>query len=232
MPSPAIPPAIAAIAPDGNLTPAQRRRILIDISRRRIRPGTGSGREFLRRRTAMNPWPDLRPVLGDIPWAVVGAVATRAYMPERTTRGLDILVRRQDGDEVRERLGAAGFRYQGPLTVPGFLVRSPEGVEVDVILGDYPWLEEALAHPRRDPAGFPVLDLPYLVIMKLEASRGRDVGDLTTMLGLASEEELARVRAAVARYAPQDADDLESLIYLGRVEMGEASPPAPPTPDP
>jgi len=222
---PTIPPAIAAIAPDGNLTPAQRRRILIDISRRRIRPGTGSGREFLQRRTAMNPWPDLRPVLGDIPWAVVGAVATRAYMPERMTKGLDILVRRDDGGEVRERLEAAGFRYQGPLAVPGFLVRSPEGVEVDVILGDYPWLEEALAHLRQDPAGFPVLDLPYLVIMKMESSRGRDVGDLTTMLGLASEEELERVRAAVARYAPEAADDLESLIYLGRVEMGEITPP-------
>ncbi len=56
-----IPPAIAAIAPDGQLTSAQRRRILIDRCRRRIRPGTGSGPEFLQRRTAMNPWPDLRP---------------------------------------------------------------------------------------------------------------------------------------------------------------------------
>jgi hypothetical protein len=38
------------------------------------------------------------------------------------------------------------------------------------------------------------------------------------MLGLASEEELARVRAVVARYAPDEADDVESLIYLGRLE--------------
>ncbi len=172
----------------------------------------------------MNPWPDLRPVLGDLPWAVVGAVATRAYMPERMTKDLDILVRHADGDEVWERLRAAGYRYGSSLAVPGFLVHSPEGVEVDVILGDYPWLEEALAQPRRDPAGFPVLDLPYLVIMKMEATRGRDVGDLTTMLGLASEEDLARVRAAVARYAPDAADDLESLIYLGKVEMDEITP--------
>jgi len=64
-----------------------------------------------------------------------------------------------------------------------------------------------------------VLDLPYLVLMKMESSRGRDFGDLTTMLGLASDEELARVRAAVARYAPAEVGDLESLIYLGRFEM-------------
>jgi hypothetical protein len=95
---------------------------------------------------------------------------------------------------------------------------------VDVILGDYPWLEEALAHPRRDPPGFPVLDLPYLVIIKMEATRGRDVGDLTTMLGLASDKDLDRVRTTVTRYAPEAADDLESLIYLGKVEMGEITP--------
>jgi len=63
------------------------------------------------------------------------------------------------------------------------------------------------------------LDLPYLIIMKIEASRGRDIGDLTTMLGLASDDELARVREVVARYTPEQLDDLESLIYLGQVEM-------------
>jgi len=214
-----IPPAIAAVAPDGQLTPAQRRRILIDICRRRIRPGTGSSLEFLRRRTAMNPWPDLRPVLQGIPWVVIGAVATRAYMPERATKDLDILVRREDSDEVRERLEAAGYTFITHLAVPGFLVHSPEGVEVDVVLGDYTWLDEALAHPRQDPAGFPVLDLPYLVLMKLAASRVQDTADLSRMLGLASDEELAPVRAVVARYAPAEVDDLESLIYLGRFEM-------------
>jgi hypothetical protein len=219
-----IPPAIAAVAPDGQLTPAQRRRILIDICRRRIRPGTGSSLEFLRRRTAMNPWPDLRPVLEGIPWVVIGAVATRAYMPERATKDLDILVRREDGHAVRKSLEAAGYTFVTHLTVvPGFLVHSPEGVEVDVMLGDDPWLDEALAHPRQDPAGFPVLDLPYLVLMKMESSRAQDVADLSRMLGLASDEELASVRAVVARYAPTEMDDLESLIYLGRFETSTGS---------
>jgi len=138
----------------------------------------------------MIPWPDLRPILENIPWVIVGGVATRAYMPERATKDLDILVRREDGDEVQERLEEAGYLFVTDLAVPGFLVRSPEDVELDVILGDYPWLDEALANPRQDMAGYPVLDLPYLVLMKMESSRGRDVGDLTTMLGLASDEEL------------------------------------------
>ena len=167
----------------------------------------------------MSDWPDLRPVLRDIPWAVAGGVATRAYMPERATKDLDILVRHDDGDEVRERLEAAGYKFVTPLAVPGFLVRSPEGVEIDVILGDYVWLDEALAHIRRDPAGLPVLDLPYLVIMKIDASRVQDTADLSRMLGLASDETLEQVRAVVARHVPDAVDDLESLIYLGKVEM-------------
>jgi hypothetical protein len=219
-----VPRAIAAIAPDGRLTPAQKRRFLIDLCLRRIQPGTGSAPEFLQRRTAMDPWPDLRPILQGIPWVVVGGVATRAYMPERATKGLDILIRQQDCDKVWERLEEAGYRYVSRLAVPGFLARSPEDVDLDVICGDYPWLEEALPHPRQDPAGYPVLDLPYLVLMKMGAVRVQDMADVSRMLGLASEEELARVRATVTRYAPDEAEDLESLIYLGQVEMGKTSP--------
>lgn len=167
----------------------------------------------------MITWPDLRPVLRGIPWAIVGGVATRAYMPERETKDLDILVRHDDGDEVRERMEAAGYKFVTPLALPGFTVCSPDGVEIDIILGDYPWLHEALIHPRYDPAGLPVLDLPYLVMMKIDASRGRDIGDLTTMLGLASDETLEQVRAVAALHAPDVVDDLESLIYLGQVEM-------------
>jgi len=218
-----LPPAIAAVAPDGRLTPVLRRRILIDIARRRIQPGTGSAPEFLRRRTAMNPWPDLRPVLTGIPWVVVGGVATRAYMPERATKDLDILVRLQDEAEVQARLMSAGYKIVSRLAVPGFLVCGPDGAEIDVILGSYPWLTEALKHVQHDPAGYPVLDLPYLVIMKMISSRGRDVGDVTTMLGLASDTELARVRQVVARYTPDDLADLESLIFLGRFEMQDNS---------
>ncbi len=169
----------------------------------------------------MIPWIDLSPILGDIPWVVVGAVAARAYMPERATQDLDILVRQEDGERVREKLQAAGFQVTAPLAIPGYTFRSPEGMEIDVLLGDFPWLEEALAHPRLDPAGLPVLDLPFLVLMKLEASRVQDLADLSRMLGLASEEDLERVRDAVSRYAPDDREDLESLVYLGRLELAE-----------
>jgi len=214
-----VPPAIAKIAPDGNLTPRQKRRFMIDMLKRRVRAGTGSSLEFMRRRTAMNPWPDLRPILQGIDWLIIGGVATRAYMPERMTRDMDILVHHSKGNAAISRLQEAGYQILGQLSIPGYSLRSPEGTEVDVIFGKDAWLIEALAHPKRDAAGYPVIDLPYLILLKMTAQRAQDWADVSRMLGLASDAELDEVRAAVARYSPEDSEDLESLIFIGKKEQ-------------
>ncbi|MBL8088935.1 MAG: hypothetical protein JNJ43_01305 [Anaerolineales bacterium] len=213
-----IPPAIAKIALDGNLTPRQMRRIIIDMVLRNGKSGTGSAHEFMHRRTAMNPWPDLRPILKDVEWAIVGGVATRAYMPERMTKDLDILVHEKDGEAVIKSLEGAGYRIASKLAIPGYLMLSPDGTEVDVIFGNYRWLKKALSDLGKDPAGYPVLKLPYLVMMKMNAQRVRDIGDLGTMLGWASDSDLDEVRAVIREFAPEDLDDLESLIFIGKKE--------------
>lgn len=168
----------------------------------------------------MNEWPDLQQTLSDIPWAVIGGVATRAYMPERMTKDLDILVKKEDGEQAVELLIKAGFKLISRLTIPGYLFESPTGVEIDVLLGDMPWIHEALSQPEKDPAGFPVLGLPYLVLMKLQASRSQDWTDVSRMLITADEEQLNNVRKVVAQYSPEDQEDLETLIYLGKLEAG------------
>lgn len=167
----------------------------------------------------MNPWPDLRPILQGIDWVIVGGVATRAYMPERMTGDLDILVHRDDGDAVIAKLKEAGYRESSRLAIPGYLMVSPEGVEVDVLFGDYPWLGKALAHPSKDPAGYPVIALPYLILLKMNAQRTRDMGDLGTLLGWASDVDLDAVRAVLKQYSPEDLEDLESLIFIGKKEQ-------------
>lgn len=213
-----IPPAIAKIAPDGQLTARQRRHILLQIALRRSQPGTGSSHKFMRRRTAMLEWPDLRQLLRDFDWIIVGGVATRAYMPERMTKDLDILIRKQDEKAILEQLAAAGYKQMGQLSIAGYQLQAPDGIEVDLILGEQAWLDEALAKPQQDPANYPVLALPYLVLMKMNAGRGRDLGDISTMLGWATAEQLDKVRDVVARYSPQDSEDLESMIFLGQQE--------------
>lgn len=197
------------------------RRLLIDLALARAKPGTGSGPEFMRRRTAMQEFPNLSGILEGVDWVVVGAVAARAYMPERATQDLDILIRAADAETVAARLAAAGFLPVAELGIPGAAFAAPDAPEIDVLYGDQPWLEEALAQPAHDPAGLPVLALPYLVLMKMAAGRVRDVGDVATMLGWADEAALDAVREVVSRFVPADRADLESLITLGRLEQGK-----------
>jgi hypothetical protein len=175
----------------------------------------------------LNLWPDLRDILKGIRWVIIGGVATRAYMPERMTKDMDLLVHRSDSAEVFRRLVDAGYTPVSPLAVSGTLLRSPEGVDVDVLFGDQRWLNEALRHPGDDQAGYPVIALPYLVLMKLTAQRVQDWADVSRMVGWAGAADLDAVRAVVARYSPEDLEDLEALIYLGRQE--QAAPDAGPT---
>ena len=165
-------------------------------------------------------WPDLTAILHPLPWAVVGAVATRLYMPERATRDLDVVVTVADVPEVRRRLTAAGFIEQDRLAIGGASWRTPDGEPIDVIEGQDPWWWEALTEARtnRDTQGLPILPLPYLVLMKVRSGRVQDIADVARMLGQADEPALGRVRAAFARWSPEDTEDLESLITLGRLE--------------
>jgi len=121
----------------------------------------------------MNPWPDLRSILHGLDWVIVGGIATRAYMPERMTQDMDILVHQKNGATAVAELEKAGYQIIAPLAIPGYSLLSPEGIKVDMIFGKDPWLKEALAKPARDPAGYPVIKLPYLILLKMAAQRRR-----------------------------------------------------------
>lgn len=194
---------------------------LIAMAQRRQRAGSGSPLEFLQRRTANVKWPDLTSVLAPLEWAVVGAVATRHYMPERATQDLDIVVAAADGPEVRRKLTDAGFVYCGELSIGGSSWTAPEGTPVDVVEGREAWWAEAIseAQTNRDEQGLPILPLPYLVRMKFRAGRVQDLADVTRMLGQADAETLAAVRRLFAGEPPEEREDLESLIALGQWEM-------------
>ncbi|MCY4082727.1 MAG: hypothetical protein OXF54_20975 [Caldilineaceae bacterium] len=137
------------------------------------------------------------------------------------TRAFDILVHHHDGEAALARLKEAGYQVASELSIPGYMLNAPDGTEIDLLLIPFEWLDDALQPDRTDAAGYPVLGLPYLVLMKMETSRPQDLGDLSRMLGLAEEDDLEQVRAAVTCYMPDAAEDLELLIYLGRLEMGE-----------
>ncbi|MFQ6041991.1 MAG: hypothetical protein ACE5PV_14125, partial [Candidatus Poribacteria bacterium] len=151
----------------------------------------------------------------------VGAVATRLYMPERTTQDLDIIIRSEDRQKVWQKLEAAGFIYQGELNIGGTSWMTPDGEIIDVLEGEETWLPDALAEAQTnlDAQGLPILPLPYLVLMKFRAGRTLDLSDITRMLGQADANQLNAIRNLFAEYHPQEMEDLESLILLGQMEM-------------
>ena len=167
-------------------------------------------------------WPDLSRFLTPIQWAVVGAAATRLYMPERATRDLDIAILSKDAAHARQKLLEGGFTHQVDLSIGGSTWRMPDGQMVDIIEGHDPWWPEAMteAQSNRDAQGLPILPLHYLVLMKFQSGRVLDIADVTRMLGQADGASLDAVRTLFKQYAPSDLPDLESLIALGKLESG------------
>ena len=168
-------------------------------------------------------WPDLTQVLGDTAFAVVGAVATRLYAPERNTRDLDVVVVADEAATAREKLRNAGWQQVGELSIGGSSWRSALGEEVDVIEVRDSWWPQAIseAQENRDAQKLPILPMPYLVLMKFQSSRTVDIGDIARMLGQAEGSTLNATRELFRRYEAEGLEDLESLIQLGQLEMQE-----------
>jgi len=165
-------------------------------------------------------------LLKDIAYAVVGDVATRMYMPERTTADIDLLVEPENFDRAISQLVESGYSLKRQAlefsdTRLGLIgQRLVADRPIDILSSTQPWIHDVVASVRWENETLPIVDLSYLVALKLDASRSVDQGDLSRMLGFASTEDLDRVRSVVRRLLPSDVDDLEQYILLGRYEVG------------
>ncbi len=98
----------------------------------------------------------------------------------------------------------------------------PDGVSLDVLESGEEWAQEAISQPQVGPDDLPVVAMPYLILMKMQASRSIDIGDLGRMLGAAEDAALTETRRVIRHYLPDAIEDLESLIQLGRFEYEAA----------
>lgn len=170
----------------------------------------------------MQPIPDLTSVLASLRWALVGGLALRAYMPERMTLDVDVLIHERDATAARRAFVDAGYEVLGQLSIGGFAVRQPEpdAAAVDVIARRDPWLDDALAAPHHDSGGHPVLPRPYLILSKLQAGRTQDLADVQRLLAGTPLDERASIRQLVERYALDLVEDYDSLVTLANLEFG------------
>jgi len=192
------------------------------LALRRAARGTGSLLNFYARRTSMQPLPNLLPLLDNVRWVVVGGLALRAYMPERMTLDVEILVHDRDASVVRAAFVAAGYRVVGQLSIGDFTVQMPdsEAMPLDVLTRADPWLDDALAQPVYESAGYPVLSRPYLVLIKLQAGRTQDLADVQRLLGQTPSTERTAIRTLVETFSPELVEDYDSLVSLADLEFG------------
>jgi hypothetical protein len=152
--------------------------------------------------------------------AIIGAGFVVVSVAEEGRGRLEVLIAAEDRGWVEGELEANGAVRTGTLLLGGSTFELPDGLVIDLIGADAPWLAQALDHPLPAPNGLPLIGLPYLVLFRLESSRSDDSRELERLLGAAGEPLLARVREAVAAFMPDASGDLESLIVLGKLARG------------
>jgi len=197
-----------------------KRKHFLALVKKRVKAGCGSSLSFLSQRNWSFPVSNIREIIDPLPFVIIGGVATRLYMPERATLDLDILIKASDTAKVHQKLDQAGSQKIADLSISGTQWLLPDQTSLDVLEGDDDWIEEAISNPNYSPDGLPIIALPYLVLMKLSASRTQDLADISRMLGSCEELERNKVRDIVHLHLPSASEDLESLIYLGRLEIG------------
>jgi hypothetical protein len=147
-----------------------------------------------------------------VPHAVAGDHAVAEWVGRvdeaavRTTRDVDLLIRRGDFDAVRRALEAAGFVHAQVLSVDVFL-DGPTGRPRDAVhilfAGEKVQADAAAAPDVTDSepgAQFPVVSLAALVTMKLTSFRDKDRMHLRDLIevGLVDAAWLPRLPADLA----------------------------------
>lgn len=146
-----------------------------------------------------------------VPHAIIGGHAVTFHGRPRMTDDVDVLVAPENLQNAVKQLQ---LQQVAPLRTGGYSGTTPAGLRIDLVCPNQQWVEPAIANPISTPHG-PMVSGPYLVISKLWDSRGsQDETDVLGVLGRMSDPELNATRRLVARFLPNDVDDLESLIAM------------------
>lgn len=154
-------------------------------------------------------------------FAVCGAAAVNAYAKPRQTADLDVVVLSSESEKWARFLEQRGWSRAGDLSIGGWSFRHADGDELDVLIASEAWMTRAIQEAQTNlHGGLPVLPLPWLVLMKLNAGRTGDQADLTHMLGALSEDSFQTLLQTVESYLTEaDVEDLSALYDLGHMEQ-------------
>lgn len=217
-------PALSYEISERRLASLVTRWMLIDRSQRRQRPGSGSLPYTRTERESCRMDPDLVGLLAraPAPFALCGGMAVNYYAAPRFTDDVDLVVLTEDAGAWDLFMQASGFTRRAVLSVGGWAYLRGTS-EVDLLVAGAAWAPAAVREAqdnKRD--GLPVLPLPWLVCMKLDAGRTVDGADVSRMVGALSRIQFDDLRNVLAPWlSPEDREDLEAWYQLGRWEHGQ-----------
>ena len=131
--------------------------------------------------------------------ALIGGLAVGLYGHARATKDVDILV------------GDSAFSSTSPFVV--YREELHDLVKMGVIdLLSVPPQRPVLARMLQNPTdgSLPVIELPGLILMKLDASRPQDTADIHRLLDLGADE--SEIGAFLAEHAPDLVDRFAALL--------------------
>jgi len=145
-------------------------------------------------------------------WYLFGAQAAILYGVARLTADVDVTVQVPAHQPVPTWIPTlAAHHFQPRFTDPTFLaqtrvlplVHEPSALPVDLVLAGPGLEEEFLARAHRlavDDVVVPVVDLSDLVVLKMLASRAKDLEDVATLLNVQGDRlDDSRVREILTR---------------------------------
>jgi hypothetical protein len=200
------------------------RWMLIQMSKRRAKPGQGS-QNFTGERNGRMPTAWLALLQhAPTPFAIRGGLAVNYYARPRQTDDLDIVVLIQDMPTWDALFCDNGWSRKGPLSGGGWTYTNGD-LQIDVLASNSDWAPRAISEAQAAiHDGLPLIPLVWLAWMKLDAGRTTDQTDVSRMLGRLTAEEFNEVVVTLAPWLSiEDREDLESLYQLGRWEMGSES---------
>lgn len=149
--------------------------------------------------------------ISDIPYAIVGGHAVAIHGYPRTTQDIDVLTTPENVEKITQRLN---FVETKPITLGGVSGRLANGSEIDILSPGKSWVGQAIKNAVSTPQG-KVISPPFLVLMKLWASRGvQDDADMLHVLKKMTYEQLELTQQLIQKYLPNEVEDLEQLIMM------------------
>lgn len=146
-----------------------------------------------------------------VPHAIIGGHAVTFHGRARMTDDIDVLVAPENVQNVIRQLQ---LQTMSPFRAGGCSGTAPTGLRIDIVSPNQLWVAPAIANAISTAHG-PMISSPYLVLSKLCGSRGsQDETDVLGVLGRMGDADLNTIRQLVARFLPNDMDDLESLIAM------------------